>query len=280
MCGTDQVCCGTTCCPSGQTCQNGVCAASDPCAGVSCPACQTCSNGASVAVRDGVSCPGGVCSSGACGTPCGPYTCTPCQTCVNLNGGFCGDICTDGCKCSGGAHCGADGRCHLPNGGGCFVAGTRVSMADGTSRPIELVALGDRVLGRDGVNRVLDIVRPILGERPLYAVNGSAPFVTAGHPFLTAAGWKAIDPTAAEVPGLAAGRLTVGDRLLALAGVAVPAIVGGDGVENPEEVRVEAVPLHNLTMHAADSATPLFNLRVDGDHTYVANDWLVHNKPF
>ena len=28
----------------------------------------------------------------------------------------------------------------------------------------------------------------------------------------------------------------------------------------------------------ADPATPLYNLRLDGDHTYVANDLVVHNK--
>ncbi|MCX6928592.1 MAG: polymorphic toxin-type HINT domain-containing protein, partial [Verrucomicrobia bacterium] len=36
-------------------------------------------------------------------------------------------------------------------GGGCFVAGTPVIMADGTTKPIEKVAAGDRVLSRDEV---------------------------------------------------------------------------------------------------------------------------------
>lgn len=29
---------------------------------------------------------------------------------------------------------------------------------------------------------------------------------------------------------------------------------------------------------APDPATPLYDLRLDGDHTYFANDLLVHNK--
>jgi hypothetical protein len=38
------------------------------------------------------------------------------------------------------------------------------------------------------------------------------------------------------------------------------------------------VPLQRLVGHPADPATPLYNLRVAGDHTYVAADLLVHNK--
>lgn len=268
------------------TCQNGVCIAPNPCAEVACPPCQTCSNGTCVAANEGAYCGDGnsTCHNGQCvaGTPCagGTATCTACQTCVNVNGGFCANVCTGGCKCPSTYTCDSQGICHPPRPRGCFLAGTRVAMADGTSKPIELVAPGDRVLGHHGVNRVRAVVRPVLGDRPLYALNGGSPFVTAGHPVLTESGWKAIDPaaTAAEVPGLAVGRLAVGDRLLALAGVAVAVAAGAAGEDDPAEVQVEAMPLHRLTAHAADPTTPLFNLRVDGDHTYVANELLVHNK--
>jgi len=266
------------------TCQGPSCVAGNPCAGVTCPPCQACSEGACVAVRDGLSCTtgagqAGTCQAGVCGTPCGPYFCTGCQVCANTNGGFCASVCTGGCTCPGGYNCGSDGSCQARTGGGCFVAGTRVALADGTSKPVEEVAVGDLVLGRSGANRLLAVIRPALGARPLFALNGGIPFVTAGHPFLTEAGWKAVDPdaTATEVPGLAVGRLAVGDRLLALAGLAVPVGAGGSGAEEVE-VRVEGVALEALTAHAAAPATPLYNLRVAGDHTYVANGWLVHNK--
>ena len=60
-----------------------------------------------------------------------------------------------------------------------------------------LVAAGELVLGRTGaVSRVVDIERPQLGGRRLYAFNGGAPFVTAEHPFLSERGWCAIDPAA------------------------------------------------------------------------------------
>jgi hypothetical protein len=154
-------------------------------------------------------------------------------------------------------------------------------MADGTSQPIEHVLVGDLVLGNAGrVNRVTEVLLPVLGHRPLYALNGSNFFVTSGHPFMTEEGWKAIDPTAVPVQlsELHVGRLTVGDRLLTLTAVAVPVGVGGSINAEAVDVRIDAVPLHSLVGRPADPATPLYNLRLDGDHTYFANELLVHNK--
>jgi hypothetical protein len=164
---------------------------------------------------------------------------------------------------------------------GCFTAGTLVAMADGTSRPIEHVQVGDLVLGNAGrVNRVTAVLLPVLGQRSLYALNGGNFFVTAGHPFMTEEGWKAIDPAAtpAEHAGLHVGRLAVGDHLLNLAAVAVQ--VGGGRASSAEsvDVRIERVALRNLVGRSADPATQLYNLRLDGNHTYFANDLLVHNK--
>jgi len=163
----------------------------------------------------------------------------------------------------------------------CFTAGTRIAMADGTSRSIEHVLVGDLVLGNTGrVNRVTGVLQPALRHRPLYSLNGSNFFVTAGHPFMTEEGWKAIDPTAtpARLSVLHVDRLTVGDRLLTLTGAAVP--VGGGGAISAEtvDVRIDAVALHSLVAQPADPATTLYNLQLDGDHTYFANDLLVHNK--
>ncbi|MCC6315526.1 MAG: hypothetical protein IT337_16125 [Thermomicrobiales bacterium] len=186
--------------------------------------------------------------------------------------------CCQGQCCGTGRHC-RNGTCAAS--GGCFVAGTRIAMVDGTSRPIEMVAPGDLVLGRGGqVNRVVALARPMLGGRPLYAFDGGLGFVTGGHPFLTDAGWKAVDPAAAqqEIPNLRVGRLSAGDRVLRLVGATVPVGAGrgasGDGVS----IRITAVELGQIAAVIANPATPLFNLTVDGDHTYFADDWLAHNK--
>ena len=182
-------------------------------------------------------------------------------------------------------NCGREVNCgSCDGGGGCFIAGTPVRMADASDKAIELVEPGDRVIGRGGkINRVRGVLRPILGERKLYALNGGTAFVTASHPFLTTDGWKAVDPEAAraEVPGLPIARLTVGDVLLSVTSAA-PA--GRNAERNTQEratdVREREIPLRSLEGRAADSATQLYNLDVDGDDTYVANGLVVHNKWF
>lgn len=158
-------------------------------------------------------------------------------------------------------------------------------MADGTSREIERVEVGDFVLGAAGrINRVVGIERPRLGDRLLYALNDGDFFVTAEHPFLTEDGWKAIDPaaTAMENPTLRVARLNVGDRLLTLAAVTMPVAVpvGGRGAWSDElsEVEIETTRLVSLVGRPGDPRTPLYNLLLDRDHAYFANELLVHNK--
>ena len=151
-------------------------------------------------------------------------------------------------------------------------------MADGTSRPIETIQAGDAVLGREGkINRVTYVDTPPLGTRLLYGLNGSQPFVTSEHPFATPDGWKAIDPAATkrENPNIPVQRLKIGDRLLTLAAVRIPAMAGGG---DAAEIRMDPVPLQSLIGVPANPSTQLYNLLLDGDHAYFANDFLVHNR--
>ena len=152
----------------------------------------------------------------------------------------------------------------------CFIAGTPILMADGSQRPIEQLGLGDLVVGRRGrINRVVRCERTLLGARRLYALNGGRPFVTAEHPFLTAEGWKALDPEATrrENARLLVASLQLGDQLCR---GALP-VGGGPFVQR-------TTTLELLSATGADPSTPLFNLLLDGDHSYVADGWIVHNK--
>ena len=163
----------------------------------------------------------------------------------------------------------------------CFVAGTLVLMADGSERPIEALRPGDVVLGRRGrVNRVVASERTLLGRRRLYAFNGRRPFVTAEHPFLTSEGWKALDPEATrrENDRLHVAPLQLGDRICR----GMARRVGGEG-GSAEDGRgllflQSATVLEALAAVEDDPKTPLFNLLLDGDHSYVADGWIVHNK--
>ena len=160
----------------------------------------------------------------------------------------------------------------------CFTAGTLVRMADGSAKPIEQIRVGDRVLGQGGIiNTVTGIERPRLGTRPVYGFNGARAFVTVEHPFMTAAGWKSIDPraTASENPTLRVGTLRVGDRV---------AVLRSDGVTAAttkatwRAMRLRFVQLHAMTPVALPASTTVYNLLLDGNHTYFANGFLVHNK--
>ncbi|MFD8493316.1 RHS repeat-associated core domain-containing protein [Amycolatopsis sp. NPDC059657] len=144
-----------------------------------------------------------------------------------------------------------------------FVPGTLVLMADGTRRPIEHVALDDKVKAvnpETGEFSVRKVVRTIVGqgEKHLVAItvsgaqgeaSGGELVATAGHPFWSSrlGGW---------VP---ASRLSPGDELQTDAGVSV---------------RVVAT-------RAWSSVQQVHNLTVDSDHTYhvIAGAFavLVHN---
>ncbi|WP_368170337.1 Hint domain-containing homing endonuclease [Aeromonas sp. R4-3] len=157
----------------------------------------------------------------------------------------------------------------------CFVAGTRILMADGSERLIETLQAGEQVLDQHGqINRILAVERVILGNRRLYGLNRLPPFFTAEHPFLSTRGWVAISPamTRAEQPTLAVQPLFTGMRILC--GPASVALSGNLALAaQPAELLVES-------LYWVDSppTTALFNLILDGSHSYIANSLIVHNK--
>jgi hypothetical protein len=169
----------------------------------------------------------------------------------------------------------------------CFVAGTLVLMADGTVKAIEAIVAGDCVIGADDeVNNVYAIETPLLGERLLYGFNGGRAFVTPEHPLMTADGWKAIDPSQADLshPGMPrVGRLDAGDRLVVLAGVrrcAMPVAVGAgnSGPDYETVCETALVMIETMATHDGDPTQQVYNLRLDGNHTYFADGHLAHNK--
>jgi hypothetical protein len=139
----------------------------------------------------------------------------------------------------------------------CFIAGTAISMADGTTKPIEKVVKDDVILGSDGTNKVQEaIILPHEGW--LYSLNGGKHFVTESHPFMTQEGvWKAFNPEAAkkENPDLVIEELKVGDVLVTRDGTIEVGKV--DRVWKQETV---------------------YNIVVDNTHDYYADGYLVHNK--
>jgi uncharacterized membrane protein YgcG len=173
---------------------------------------------------------------------------------------------------SGGGNGGGGGS----GGGGssCFTPETRIVMADGELKAIRDIVIGDVVLGQDGAhNLVTGIEQVRLAGRMLYGFDGGPPFVTAEHPFMTESGWKSIDPsaTAAENGSLEVARLAPGDSLVTMRRSAWRLAALGDPLGLGEGA-LGHQRLASLAASAADPATALYNLLLDGNHSY----WVVH----
>lgn len=79
-------------------------------------------------------------------------------------------------------------------GGSSLHADSLVLMANGHEKPLRDIRLGDYVMGRDGLAKVLGIWYNTRGERPLWQVNRVV--CTGAHLFWTEQGWAAPDPVA------------------------------------------------------------------------------------
>ena len=137
----------------------------------------------------------------------------------------------------------------------CFPGPTAVTMADGSTRAIADLVLGDLVLsyeeatGDIGPRRVVGI-NVGAPERMLELTwaDGSPTRATGAHPFATTRGWvRAVD-------------LRCGDELLRL---------------DPSG-KLPSAALLAVTRVPADG--PVYDLTIEVAHTYVVNGVLVHNK--
>jgi len=69
----------------------------------------------------------------------------------------------------------------------CFPAGTKIALADGASKPIDQVVVGDSVLSAYGEDTVTDVMRrdiPVARMRLVRFSDGSEQVCTQDHPFL------------------------------------------------------------------------------------------------
>ncbi|WP_158595963.1 Hint domain-containing protein [Oleomonas cavernae] len=152
-----------------------------------------------------------------------------------------------------------------PNGGAvsCFSGETEITLADGSTKPISAIRTGDRVKSQKGTSQVIAIERPTLGGRLLYGLNGGPGFFTAEHPFMDAGGWVSVDPgaTAEENPAVFVTKMKVGDWLVTIG-------------QMEEWVVVKSIDPHDID----EPNRTVYNLILDGDHTYYADGYLVHNK--
>jgi hypothetical protein len=149
--------------------------------------------------------------------------------------------------------------------GSCFIAGTKVSMADGTFKNIEYVKVGDKVKGHKEDNEVIKLDPTSLGDRKLYSFNNNQHyFFTSEHPFMTEEGWKSIKPEktkerdGVELYEQLKGELKVGDKLVTDNGLVKITNIDSKEMNSPE--------------------MSLYNFNVSNDNSYIADGYIVHNK--
>lgn len=125
----------------------------------------------------------------------------------------------------------------------CLTGETNVTLADGSSRKVADIKVGDVVKSSTGTNVVAATNVYHAKDRLFYSINGKGPMITGYHPIRTTHGWKVIDSTGAakigQTPGYSSAQLQVGDVIVTDKGeVTVKEIVG---VDSPA-----VVPSYNL----------------------------------
>jgi formylglycine-generating enzyme required for sulfatase activity len=152
----------------------------------------------------------------------------------------------------------------------CFIAGTKITLSDGTFKNIEAIVVGDKVKSvnpatMETVDRavVRTLVNPPSNQLlKITFSNGTVNTNTKIHPYyVKGKGWSSVDPAPfKEKEGFSSVPLAVGDECQVL--------------ENGKLVTVSITSIEMLP----DLVVPTYNFTVEGTNCYFANGILVHNK--
>ena len=150
-------------------------------------------------------------------------------------------------------------------GGGCFAAGTKIYMADGTYKNIEDIQVDDLVIAYNDKTQKYENKKVIktfihFDVKKLVLIkfsNGIELKVTPGHPILTTEGWKSLDiENSLYEHGVEATLLNVNDEILNYFG-------------DTFVKEIKYMPELNYIV---------YNLEVDECHTFLASGIVVHNR--
>lgn len=167
--------------------------------------------------------------------------------------------------------------------GPCFLAGSLVAMADGTSKPIEEVQIGDIVVGAFGEhNPVLALHRPLLGKNRMCKINNEHntsshhPHISVdkkfycAHPAVTSGATYGREHEVIVEDGKKEMRMLLGlapERILELQlGVELKTIEGSRKV-------------NEFDIYEMPEDTQLYNLVIGGSHTYHVDGYSVTGWP-
>ena len=136
-----------------------------------------------------------------------------------------------------------------------------MTMSDGSIKKVEDVGIGDKLKGSgESVNEVHKLLPTKTQGRKLISINGSDFFTTEDHPFWTTESWKSGYKTMSNenYGELNVGILEVGDYIY---------------VADNKTIEVKSLEYKDV-----DPETDLYNFELDGNSTYIANDFVMHNK--
>jgi hypothetical protein len=165
----------------------------------------------------------------------------------------------------------------------CFLAGSIVHMADGTTKWIENVQVNDLIIGAFGeINKVLFLHRPLLGTSQMCCLNGEHhttthhPHVSLNKQFYCGEPDKVSTLTYGHTHKVIDEQGNVVDQMLhglnkerihtLHTGVELKTITGSTIV-------------HSIEVYSMDENTQLYNLVVDGSHTYHVDGYAVTGWP-
>lgn len=181
----------------------------------------------------------------------------------------------------------ASNECGTVSGTGnvapCFLAGSLVSMVDGSTKPIEDVVIGDEVVGAFGeINRVLALHRPFLGDNTMTRINETHS-TSSHHPHISAdKKFYAAAPSVVENNTYGREHIVIdaeGNRVsMMLHGLKkgrVQLLEEGIILKTIEGSRI----VETLETYSLPADTQLYNLVVGGSHTYHVNGYAVTGWP-
>ena len=166
----------------------------------------------------------------------------------------------------------------------CFLAGSLVQMADGSSKVIEEVAVGDLVLGAFGeINAVLALHRPLLGPVAAMCRINDEHSTTNHHPHISAdrqfycgdPGMVDTTTYGREHDVIDSDGAIVKRFLHGLKKGRVQTLVKGINLKTVEGYRT----VETIETYAMPPETQLYNLVIGGSHTYHVDGYAVTGWP-
>jgi hypothetical protein len=181
----------------------------------------------------------------ACNAYCGMFGGSCFQ--VGYNQDPFGEGCEFRYSCTSGGSTGW-GPCNCGGPGGCMVPGTQIALEDGSSKAVEEIRVGDRVMSYDETTGTMTADQVAVVHDPVdwtyYIVINGELRLTPSHSVLSNGTW------------IEAAEIRPGDAITRADGTAAT-VESLDVVEKP------------VTVH---------NIATSPNHTFVANGYIVHNK--